>query len=257
MADEEVKFNQPPLNEIVFQIGFPAISGLTPVHAGLFWSQIRNEFPIVQSAARVGFPATFDTTAGLLPDNRVWLIHKDNSQVIQIQNDRFMFNWRDVGEGVSYPGFERLYPTFKDHLKQFADFLESEEKRPNSYSGFELTYINHVRPGIWREWNELGDVFPAFDWRRNPTAMPAVSGFRHFAQCTLPNDEGELRVTVDSRTHKQTKEKLFYYEIKVTDSDRELGLESIDSVFLPAHDRLVQTLISMTSKGIQDSWNRQ
>ena len=34
-------------------------------------------------------------------------------------------------------------------------------------------------------------------------------------------------------------------------------VDSLDDVFLPAHDRLVETLTSMTSRAIQKSWKRQ
>ena len=257
MAEKELRFKKPPLNEIVFQVAFPEIQGFGPTHIGLFWSEFRDTFPTIESAPRIGLPGAFNIRSGVLPDNRVWLVHKDNSQVIQIQDDRFMFNWRETGESDSYPGFDVLYPMFKTFFAQFVKFLEVENFRPKILTGFELQYINHIYQGVWDEWDDAGKVFPAFNWAGNPKKMPPAKGFRHFVQCDRPNGLGELAVTIDSRTHKQSSEPLINFEIKVTAHQRELELDSLDDIFLPAHDELVDTLSSMTSHAVQKTWEKE
>ncbi|HNP35394.1 MAG TPA: TIGR04255 family protein [Woeseiaceae bacterium] len=255
MANNEIKFKKPPLNEIVFQVIFPELVGFGGAHIGLFWSEFRDRFPTIQSAPRVELAKSFNLANGVLPENRIWLIHKDNSQVIQIQDDRFMFNWRDVGEETTYPGFDALYPIFKEYFSAFIDFLESEEKAPKFVTGFELNYVNHIYPDVWEDWSDIGEIFPAFNWRSNPSPMPDIKGFRYFMQSTLDDDIGELTVTIDSRTHKKTSSPLVNFEIKVTGGKRELEVESLDAVFLPAHDGLVDTLVSMVSEKVRASWN--
>ena len=257
MAAKEIKFKEPPLIEIVFQIVFPTIDGFGPAHIGIFWTQLRDAFPTIQAAARVGLLTNLNVGSGTFPDNRVWLVHKDSSQVIQIQDDRFMFNWRKTGESDGYPGFETLYPIFLDYFGRFVEFLDGEDLCPASATGFELTYINHIYEGVWEKWDDIGAVFPAFDWTDNPAKMPPLKGLRQFAHCDLPDNEGELSITIDSRTHKQTQQKLINYEIKVTGSERDIALDSLDNVFLRAHERLVQTLVAMTSRAAQKSWKRQ
>lgn len=257
MAEKELRYRKPPLNEIVFQVLFPEIEGFGPVHIGLFWSEIRDTFPTIQAVPRIGLPETFNLRSGVLPDNRVWLVHKDNSQVIQIQDDRFLFNWRETGESDSYPGFDVLYPMFKDLFAKFIKFLDVENLRPEKLTGYELSYTNHIYEGVWSEWNDTSKVFPALNWVGNPKKMPPLKGFRHLMRCELPNSSGELAITIDSRTHKQSDKPLINFEIKVTDIGKDLEIDSLDNVFLPAHDRLVETLTSMTSRAVQKSWEKE
>lgn len=256
MAEEELRFDKPPVNEIVFQVAFPEIRGFGAPHAGLFWSDLRDTFPAIEAAPRLGLPEAFNIRSGVLPDNRIWLIHKDKSQVIQIQDDRFIFNWRKTGESDAYPGFDALYPVFISLFGRFSKFLDAENLCPDKLTGFELQYVNHIYQGVWNDWHEIGKIFPSFDWSGNPKKMPPLKGFRHFSACDLPDDLGELAITIDSRTHKPSESPLISFEIKVTASKKEIDLTCLDESFLPAHDRLVETLVSMTSSAVQQSWKK-
>ena len=49
------------------------------------------------------------------------------SKLIQIQKDRFIHNWRKVGEGDKYPRYEPIRDTFRFELEAFRTVLAREQ----------------------------------------------------------------------------------------------------------------------------------
>jgi uncharacterized protein (TIGR04255 family) len=74
------------------------------------------------------------------PATRYWFISADSELLIQVQSDRFIFNWRQTESGNSYPRFRVLHPNFE---RLFEGFLAQLPDQPTP-DLCELTYINHI-----------------------------------------------------------------------------------------------------------------
>jgi uncharacterized protein (TIGR04255 family) len=75
---------------------------------------------------------------------RVFFVRSDRTQLLQLQRDRFLHNWRKVGDDDQYPRFEKMLTTFEGSFSAFRDFVTTRglgEVRPNQC---EITYINQV-----------------------------------------------------------------------------------------------------------------
>lgn len=154
---------QPPIVEVVCGFVFEPVAGLDAVATGLYWHRCRPEYPTKQIQPAVGGPAIGFGVAPM----RTWLISKDGDHVLQVQQDRFYFNWKRVGNG-EYPHFN-TYGDRKGVLDRsleefdgFARFCESELGRRPVTRSLELAKVDRLDHGKhWRDLADLGVALPA------------------------------------------------------------------------------------------------
>ena len=136
---------------------FDQLSAFSVVHAGLLWEKFRNKFPLVEYKGTLA--PTFETFGSNRPGTpqirlqfaeapdlpRLWFIDETSSQLVQFQQDRFIHNWRKVGNGANYPRYEAIRAKFVDELAALQTFLSEQglgEIMPNQC---ELTYVSMLR----------------------------------------------------------------------------------------------------------------
>lgn len=248
------RFQNPPIIEVVFQVMFPTIEGFGSPHFGLFWASIRDEFPTVQSAPRLG-PVIIQQVQNAFPENRLWLIHKSSETVIQLQDDRFIFNWRLSGSDHTYPGYESLYPEFHRYLQQFCDFVDSENVPIESFTGFELHYVNHIYLNkSARNWEDAGKVLTPFNQPGVGRKSFPLTSLRFHTVSEIPGSGDSLTVTIDSRTHNITKKELLNFEIRVSGNREQMHIESMDGEFSTAHDQTLDVFLKLSTPKIRREW---
>ena len=109
-----ITFDDPPINEVALgRIFLPRPDFLLPYY-GEFWSLVRNQFPEVSHAPPIIAAEQQQQQEASADDAyifpRVWLLSEDSTRVVQIQRDRFYFNWRQGPERTEYirfPPFSR------------------------------------------------------------------------------------------------------------------------------------------------------
>jgi uncharacterized protein (TIGR04255 family) len=75
---------------------------------------------------------------------RAWFISADERQLVQLQGDRLVFNWRRMAPDDRYPRYSELRSVFEGHLATLRACL-AEAGRPAGTVNFaEVTYINEV-----------------------------------------------------------------------------------------------------------------
>ena len=103
-------FERPPVIEVALSVQFKRLEALRSAHLGLLWAKFRPEgFPRTEDHAPLepAFerfdPNLLRTQLGievrasdLPPLPRVWFLNEAGSELIQIQRDRFVHNWRKV-----------------------------------------------------------------------------------------------------------------------------------------------------------------
>lgn len=160
-------FERPPLIETATSVQFIQLSRLSNAQVALFWDQkLRSEYPehtytgsiTPQSEQfselprkRPQFPML---KVGSFPPARLQMMSEDNYRMVQMQNDRLVFNWRRLDKGV-YPRWKETREKFCDTLSKFREFLKEErigELKPNQW---EVTYVNHFLAG--EDWKSSDD----------------------------------------------------------------------------------------------------
>jgi hypothetical protein len=143
-----LKFKNPPISELVIGVYFDReIPSLRSEHVGLFWGQVRQDFPNIQQQPIVAAPPLqpfqqiFLSSEFWMP--RFWLEASDGSTLMQIQKNAFLFNWRK--RETEYPHFDAVKAAFDKNKKRFFKFLSDElsETEPQAQLA-ELNYINAI-----------------------------------------------------------------------------------------------------------------
>jgi uncharacterized protein (TIGR04255 family) len=92
--------------------------------------------------------------------------------MIQIQNDRFIKNWRKQGESDAYPHYEPVIrPAFERDFQEFQSFVIERGLGAVKVNQCEVTYVNHIVSGEgWHKFGEIDRLFPF--WSQAQTEVP-------------------------------------------------------------------------------------
>ena len=95
---------------------------------------------------------------------RCWFINQDDTQLVQVQNNCFIRNWRRTEATPDYLHYDVIRPLFQRDWAVFLDFLQAQGlPRPIVWQS-EVSYINHfVRGRDWNDYKDLHELYPA--WR--------------------------------------------------------------------------------------------
>jgi uncharacterized protein (TIGR04255 family) len=151
------EFQYPPLVEVVLSVQFSELRNYQTVHAGLLWDRtFRQSYPKVSEHPPLssvfetfGIPQArsprlqISQTAGM-PMPRLWFVNKADTELIQLQADRFTHNWRKTAGSGDYPRYEAIKERFCDELSKLNAFFEQESLGNIEPNQCEVTYVNHI-----------------------------------------------------------------------------------------------------------------
>lgn len=206
-------FEQPPLIETVFGYQFDLIETLEQIHLASFRSAIKPSFPKIQGGVPILQPVreNFDLSRAteidesvpsigdLVKLGRLWLSSEDDSRLVQIQRDRFLYNWKIGAKNAAYPRYEQVKGDFETMYDKFVEVLGTEGLPAPNIRQFELTYLNKIKIAEGMSALDVArDVFPKifghFDFNRLQM-RPANFDLRfHY---DIPDSESRLRVKID------------------------------------------------------------
>jgi uncharacterized protein (TIGR04255 family) len=145
-------YRNPPIDEVVVGVQFLPITNFQDVHVGLYWQKVRSDYPRTETQPRLEGPIeTAGPPKASVPtlsipfaptQARTWLISEADDYLIQIQNTRFLQNWRY--RQAQYPHFEAILELFEDHYQKFRDLLSDEGLQEPTVQQIEVSYINWV-----------------------------------------------------------------------------------------------------------------
>jgi uncharacterized protein (TIGR04255 family) len=213
-------FDNPPLVETVLSAQFDKLAGMRSVHFGLFWQCVRDEFPNVEEHAPL--PPVFEQSGDVAPQAvqlrfdpeerlslpRLWLLNKSGSEIMQIQNDRFIKNWRKGPENADYPHYTPvLKPAFERSFKDFSAFADEQGLGPIKITQCEVTYVSHIVSG--EGWARRDEIEKIFTFWKQPSADDLYPGKPEDFGCRIrfpifgPEKEwiGRLHVEVQPALH--------------------------------------------------------
>jgi len=166
-------FADPPVVEVALGVQFEPLPRLdTPAIARFWFEDIRSRFPEWTSAPTLppaiewfGVPGQprviFQWGPGAMLSRAIFQ-DAAKKELLQLQQDRFVRNWRKGGVGDTYPRYETIRATFIEELNAFRRFLTAQgmgELVPNQC---EVIYVNHIPLGDARELGQVGAVVAAW-----------------------------------------------------------------------------------------------
>lgn len=254
-------FKNPPLNEVTIGIRFEPLDRFLIPHIGLFWDRIRRDFPNIEHAqpliSKDQIP--IDPSTGL-PIPRIWFIDQTDTQLIQLQQNLYHFNWRFREGAGSYPRFPEIAKKFFTYLDVLETLFSDTDIGLIKPQSVELTYINLLERG--REWNspeDLPRIFRDFLWEeRGDRFLPRPTKLNWSASIPLPNESGTLSVKHNHAKLIQGDREVIQFELtashQLTDSSR----KSIETWYELAHEWIVKGFTDLTRDEIQTKcWGRE
>lgn len=162
-------FSNPPLNEVVLGVQFAPIIGYQQIYAGEVWELFKKDFPVVQE--HPALPPQFETfgysppqpafefIGGIMP-SRHWFITSDQFELIQFQQDKFLHNWRKVGDGSNeYPRFEKILGKYTTELGALEKYFKNKFAISSILiNQCEVSYINFINLVDFEDASP-GDIF--------------------------------------------------------------------------------------------------
>jgi uncharacterized protein (TIGR04255 family) len=234
-----------------------------PKTLGAFWQTIREYFPIVEDIGPLPPPTdSADDSfkyeiSDLPPMRRAWMVSSDSQYLIQVQEDRFIFNWKFVNEDVKYPGYYIVVGKFECWLEKFMKFLKDEGVGPVKFIDFELTYVNHIivdEALSFKYYNALVDHKHNDRGRRY---LPDPLSIHWRTRYALPGSVGRLDVTAFSGVHRTTKRKFLRLDMSAAGSPTGDPNEMMRSWFDLAHEWIVNGFCDVTDPELQQQWGRK
>lgn len=260
-------FKKPPVVEVVCGILVRPIEALKAPHLGDFWTRVRSDFPQCDERALLspvvevfgGPPAATIQITDVPPLPRVWFIGQRGDRLIQVQRDRFLFNWRRLEADDAYPHFGSVYGDFAKYLGVFRDFVAAIGGGALDAQQYELTYVNHVDGAlIENAVSNLGRVFRDFAWAADSNRwlpMPADSTWR--TTFVLPNQAGRLHSTVRLLVDDETHRRFIRFELTARGIGADRTVEGMRGWFDLAHEWVVRGFADLTTPDLQrEVWER-
>ena len=252
MKPQIIAFENPPVNEVVVSTYFdPPLSDFRNEHIGLFWGIIKDEFPNVRQQIPVGFaPEVVDNE---FPMPRYWFISENETNLIQVQQNAFMFNWRHRDE--EYPRFHRyIKPTFDRYYGNFNEFVRTQISDADLTVGrCELVYINTVEAlEFWRGPQNTTNVIPSFSILDLGISNAEVQGFNCNFIYMVHTD---MQINVGIRAVTKVQERgapVLIFEIRAIGNFGRVAQPATDEWFERAHGAIKNCFLGMTSSEIQN-----
>lgn len=261
MADRSARrdlprFDNPPVSETVYGVVFTRLPELKAPYLGLLWERYRSEYPKCDEVPRLLDTSQETFNQWITP--RVWFLHNDDSRVIQVQDNRFFYNWRKREQ--AYPNYDVVFPEFRDKFEIFQSFLQDHNLGNIVPQSLELTYINHIPVGSgWTKLAEISQLLPDLGWRDNsdrflpqPQNMSVNIGF------LLPDGKGTLVATVQTGRRAPDGAPIIILQLSANGPPESNKPEEFSGWFDLAHEWIVQGFEDLTSVEVQrEIWSKK
>jgi uncharacterized protein (TIGR04255 family) len=265
-------FDRPPVTEVVLSIQFAALPLLRSVHAGMYWNEIRKEYPNASEQAPISpqfetFGPTPTLTAGIqiqamFPPQmtRHWFETDGGEHLVQLQQDRLLHNWRKRTPEMEYPRYEALRAKFVGDVDRLSAFFRREgvgEIRPNQC---EVTYINTIISAEGKNPHEnLARITPLWAGNLSEPLLPAPETTAFQTKYVLRKGQvpyGRVYVTFTPAYRAADYSPVVQLEVTARGRPDEESIEAALALLDEERSVVVRTFTAVTTPSMHKEWGR-
>ena len=255
------KYKKPPVTEVVSGLVLEPVPKLKVAHLGAFWPRIMSEFPECEHAIPLGLEESIarDLASGSIPLPRLWFINKNQDELVQLQRDRFYFNWREGPNRSQYSTYDEIYRKFSQHWTLYREFL-AEMGIGLAIRECELTYVNHIsHEAGWTAMSDIDKVMGRMTWQSSKDGfLPAPRSVNWQALFDLPADKGRLSIKLQPAFRGEKKEQILLFELSAKGIGSDRSDKGVDDWFETAHEWIVKGFEELTDRDVQRSaWGKE
>jgi uncharacterized protein (TIGR04255 family) len=259
--------------EVSISLQFRPIELLRSVHFGLFWDRLRplgfeqaedhGELPPVEEqfalnpSPQVGIK--FETFNDAPPMPRVWFLNGPQNELVQLQRDRLIVNWRQGAGSAPYPRYANIIERFKAALTLFTEFLELENLGSLVPNQCEITYVNHILPGgEWRSHSEVSRIVTVWTDQYSDSYLGTPEDAAFFARYVMTDSRGEskgrLHVSAQPGFRRTDNLPILVLNLTARGAPSPASTEGVLSLFDKEHEWIVRGFTSITSDRMHKEW---
>jgi len=275
MTKELPDFENPPVVEVALSVQFDPLIALRTPQIGVLWQQFRDRFPRIEehppldsTIERFGprsriEPGVQVRVSPSVPVPRCWFLNESGSELIQIQQDRFVHNWRKVGDSDSYPRYDRhIRPTLLSELEEFTAFVGKENLGEILPNQCEVTYVNRILAGQgWDRHGQLGSVLAPVSGAFSEEFLPEPEEVAVAASFLIPGEVGRpmgrLRFRVDPVYLKADDKPAFHLTLVARGAPLGSGLEGVRGFLDLGREWIVRGFAAITTPTMHKIWGRK
>ena len=198
---------------------------------------------------------------------RLWFVNESADQLVQVQDDRFIRNWRRGSEPTQpYPRFEELLPRFVDDFDEFQRFLADEQIGTVDANQCEVTYVNLIKSNDhWSSHGQLAKIFQGWSPEYSQRVEWPLESVQFNVAHLINDDKGEfvgrLHVSMEpvfAAAQGSPPTPVPAFRLTLTARGRPLseGFDGISSFLELGHRAVVTSFDKMASVDMQRAWGR-
>jgi uncharacterized protein (TIGR04255 family) len=189
------------------------------------------------------------------PIPRIWFISDRGNEMIQVQGDRFIKNWRKEGQGEFYPRYEAVKASFERDFQVFRQFLSEHKIGDPHINQCEVSYVNHITSGEgWDSFEDFDKVFRILSLPSSQIPGRAEDA-RVFTRFLIPDSSGRPvgRLYVEIQPALRTSDNKRMYVLQLTAR----GKIGSGTEFLDLGRRwIVKAFATITTPRMHEIWKR-
>jgi uncharacterized protein (TIGR04255 family) len=253
--------------ETLLSVQFAQLEKFSIPYFGLFWNEIREAYPghaikppLGQQVEQFGAPPGPPTLGFAItqePLARCWFISREDDQLIQVQRDRFIRNWRKGPQTPEYPEYSVLRPRFEADWLRFVRFLEREQLGRPEVNQCEVSYINHIPIGAGESsFGKLEGVLKILSDNPNRGFLPEPEILVLNTSYIMHDKRGRLYVSLNPAIRLDDGERVLQLTLTARGRPASTSHADVMAWLDLGHEWVVNSFADLTTRSMHDRWER-
>lgn len=263
------EFSNPPVSEVAISVEFHPLEKFKVAHAGRFWAEVADLFPKSDTQLPlVSQPERFGPDAWRHPTVQIefadpaamrhWFMAEDDHQLIQVQRDRFIFNWRKLTADTPYPRYDKtLRPRFLEEYERFVGFLKKSNVGTPEISQCEITYVNDLAAGsAWETFSDALGLFSPWWHKGTDGFLPRPSHLNLNGAFDMPNEAGRLHFAAERKFRQRDNTEVVQFRLTSRGKPASATIKDAIDWIDGGREWIVRGFADLTSPTAHKMWGR-
>lgn len=267
-ATSRPDFRRPPILEQAITVTFERIADFDVVDFGLFWSMIRDQFPHTDTMPRTQVlvemfdnqPAAFNMRLMHPVELPRSMFRNESGELVQLQDDRFGFNWIKSDDNSPYPRYDATKARFMELYEHFAAYVGGRYQAELSLQQCEITNVNIVPVSDFG--GDFADMHHAFNVDTFDLGIEGVVPETYHRQRQYRIDDpngapvGRLHLTINPVFRNDDQDKAFKFEITARSAPTITNITDAMAFFDRAHEVINAAFMATVTSKMCEIWEQ-
>lgn len=266
-------FEEPPVAEVALSVQFDPLTEFRIQHVGQLWECYKTEFPRVTEQPPIAPAYELFTSEGLVlpalrmeltdyaPLPRIWFINETDTRLIQIQRDRFVYNWRRAYTHEPYPRYPDVKKSFEKQFVIFREFLMKQGFQDLVPNQCEVTYVNLIEADDrLASRGQANQLLTAFRLEYSDDTLSEPEDVRMALRYRIPGfgnePAGRLHIALDPVYGHVDQAILYRLNIMARGKPLSENEEGVLAFFDLGREWIVRSFAAVTTKTMHRRWKR-